>query len=295
MPPSKTLTTMRGGGTGAPIVFNNAPFWKANKLFFGLNAFGYVLSVLTPFHYHVDLLGASAFALAAAPGLSANNQRVRWSAGAVVVWSSKLAVYLFYRILERGHDARLDDTLAHPLYAAGFWLYSFAWGALASLPYTVGATSSAVGSKVALRAGAAIFGLGWITETLADYQKYMFKIDHPGQFCDVGLWSVSQHPNWFGNLLIWIGVAVMNVPALVEPVPKTASMWTRLWSYRRVGAALVSPLFMWHLFDGQATGKLLPDSLEAIHKRYNYGQDPKYTNYIDTTPLILPNPFHWFK
>jgi len=51
---------------------------------------------------------------------------------------------------------------------------------------------------------------------------------------------------------------------------------------------------MWTLFDAQATGKILNDSLQSNLKKYGYGEDPLFTKYIDNTPLILPNPFKMF-
>lgn len=85
-----------------------------------------------------------------------------------------------------------------------------------------------------------------------------------------------------------------NLQSLIEPVSPKAGVWKRIWSYRRVGLALLSPMFMWYLFSGQATGRILPDGYEQTLKRYGYGEDLVYTNYVDNTPLIIPNPFKLF-
>ena len=314
MPSRGTIRNIRGGGadstsrrglsSSAGSVFDSAPFWKSSGIILGANALGFAINLACPTcHYHVDLLGTGAFAAAALPTLlSSPIQRIQWSSAAVTAWSVKLAGFLFYRVLQTKHDARLDAQLADPTSAAGFWFVSALWGLVCSLPHTLGTTSSAKGSTVLLKVGAGLFGAGWLTETLADYQKWIFKANHPGQFCNVGLWSIVQHPNWLGNLMLWTGILIMNAPALIEPsvVTKTttttaASVWRQIWRGRRLALALAGPAFMWILFDAQATGKILSDSLQATHEKYGYGTDASYTHYIDHTPLILPNPFQgWF-
>lgn len=287
--------TYRGGTTStvrkmsASPFFNISPFWKSSQVFAAINAAGFVINVLAPkCHYHVDLFGTGAFAAAALTTISSPDRRIRWSSAAVAAWSTKLAGFLLFRVFKNGHDARLDANLSTPTGAFGFWFISFLWGITCSLPHALGTTSSVpVKNPYSLYAGAGIFGLGLAIETLADYQKWMFKEANPGKFCNVGIWSISQHPNWFGNLLLWSGIWVMNAPSLVDPSAKG------LWKYQRPVLALLGPLFMWTLFDAQATGKILGDSLAANHKRYS--ESPSFADYLAKTPLIIPNPLRWFR
>jgi steroid 5-alpha reductase family enzyme len=132
-----------------------------------------------------------------------------------------------------------------------------------------------------------MYVVGLITETLADYQKWVFKASNPGQLCNVGVWSVSQHPNLFGNLLIWSGIFIMNAPALVDPMAKSM-----IGKYKRVGLAFLSPLFLWVLFNGQASGAVL-NTVEMFEKKY--GETPGYREYVDNVPLIVPNPLKMFR
>jgi steroid 5-alpha reductase family enzyme len=108
-------------------------------------------------------------------------------------------------------------------------------------------------------------------------------------------WSVSQHPNFFGNLLIWIGILIINAPSLIEPtsvvVKSPSSIFMQLWSFRRFGLALLSPLFMWTLFYGQASGSITNSVALANLK---YGDDPNYKKYVASVPLIIPR-FYWYK
>jgi steroid 5-alpha reductase family enzyme len=297
-PNGSASTVPRGGAANS--IFDNTNMFYGQAIIIGANVLGLLMSLTTNSHLHVDLLGTGAFAVSALPTLLNKSlpDRVRLSSAAVFTWSSKLAAFLFYRILQTGHDGRLDDILAHPLYATGFWTFSMAWGILCTLPHSLGTTSSMPGSPIALRLGCALFGLGLLTETTADYQKTVFKLAHPGQFCDTGLWSLSQHPNWFGNMVLWSGIFLMNAPALIEPLAakagvNTMTVWKNMLRYKRIGLAFVSPIFMLYLFSGQANGSIT-ESVKLSYERYGYGKNDAFTKYIDTTPLIFPNPLKWF-
>jgi steroid 5-alpha reductase family enzyme len=62
-------------------------------------------------------------------------------------------------------------------------------------------------------AGAALFVVALLGETLADAQLAAFKRNpaNKGAVCDVGLWRYSRHPNYFFEWLIWIAYAVFAV------------------------------------------------------------------------------------
>lgn len=238
-------------------------------------------SCLSSYHYHVDLLGTGAFAGMAAFTLLSG--RAPWSSVAVMIWSIKLASFLFFRVIHHGgHDSRLSETLADPISASGFWIISWLWGVLVSLPHCLGAASSLRTTSFSTIGGLLLFATGWIIETVADYQKWMFKQQH-ASFCNVGLWSWSQHPNWCGNLLLWLGIWWINAPSLIRPQAKHV-----LQKYGRLALSCLGPLFLWALFYGQATGWILPSALEATKQKYGYGTDVDYTEYVDQTPLLFP-------
>ena len=273
------------------VIFDNAPFWQAQSVIAAANALGLIISLATGSHLHLDLLGTGAFGLmAAVPLLNGVSliPRVQWSSLAVIVWATKLTGFLVFRALEVKQDARLTDILSTSGGATMFWVLSWLWGTLCSLPHTLGTTSSDPGNNpTTFKVGPAMYLVGLIIETLADYQKWVFKATNPGQFCNVGLWSISQHPNFLGNLLVWSGIFVMNAPALVVPMAKTM-----IGKYSRVGLALLSPLFLYANFYGQASGAI-SNTVELFEKKY--GDNPGYRDYVDTVPLIIPNPLKMFR
>lgn len=286
----KTLVKNPRGGRRSPaalsaVVFDNGQFWQSQAVFAGANALGLVISLATGSHLHLDLLGTGAYALAAAvPFLSGVPMlpRVTLSSIAVFIWGFKLAGFLFFRVLKVKKDARLTDTLSSGSGAAVFWMISMLWGFICSLPFTLGATSSSPGNPTAIKVGSALYVVGLITESLADYQKWVFKQSNPGQFCNVGLWSMSRHPNFLGNLMIWSGIFLMNASALVDP--EGDSFFAM---YKRVGLALLSPLFLYVWFYGQASGTV-SNTVEMFQEKY--GNQPGFQDYVENVPLIFPNP-----
>ncbi len=246
------------------------------------NVLLFIDSCVSSYHYHVDLLGTGAFAAVAAFTF----RRSPASSLAVMLWSLKLASFLLFRVVHHGgRDSRLNDTLADPVSASGFWIISWLWGVLVSLPHCLGAASVTARSNAWQNAGLVLFAVGWMMETVADYQKWMFKQQYASSvpYCNVGLWSWSQHPNWCGNLLLWFGIWMMNAPSLIAPQAK--HMVPR---YGRLLLSCLGPLFLFALFHGQATGWILPSALEATKQKYGYGTDLEYTNYVDRTPLLFP-------
>lgn len=284
--------------------FNNGPFWQANLIFVGANVIGFIISIISGgSHVHLDLIGTGAFAVAATiPTITTPTTipRIQLSSACVTIWGIKLASFLFFRALNVKHDKRLESLLSTTSGTLSFWLISLVWGILCALPHTLGTSSSynvPVSSSPCGNIGITLFIIGLVIETLADLQKWFFKQSNPGKFCNIGLWSISQHPNFFGNLLLWFGIFLLNAPALIEPITAAASSTTTdtsllssigqsLWRYRRLALALISPLFLWNLFSSQAKGEL-SSTLEMSKKKY--GNDPAYKSYIKDVPLIIPN------
>lgn len=305
---NRSILSIRGGGGGStntqlplsPVSFDNTPFHQFNKIVLAANALGFVASILSGgSHLHLDLLGTGAFAIAAIPtGLASSIPRVQLSAACVSLWATKLASFLFFRALKLKHDPRLTDTLSTTSGTFGFWAISAVWGCLCSLPHALGATSSysvpLLQSPCSIL-GAALFTVGLLTETTADVQKWLFKQSNPKQFCNAGIWSISQHPNFLGNMLLWTGIFLMNAPALIDPpalLPAetaVAGFFQTLWRFKRLAIAALSPLFLYTLFSGQASGSITNAKELAQNK---YGKDPEYAQYLESVPLIFPNPLN---
>mmetsp|Transcript_22633 Transcript_22633/g.34190 ORF Transcript_22633/g.34190 Transcript_22633/m.34190 type:complete len:224 (-) Transcript_22633:365-1036(-) len=128
----------RGGETkihSSLVEFQNGPFWQSATIFTIGNVLGWVISLITGSHVHLDLIGTGIFAVASLPSLvgiqsigDIFRSRTRLSGAMMTLWGTKLAGFLFFRALKTGHDARLDDLLSTASGATSFWFISLLWG-----------------------------------------------------------------------------------------------------------------------------------------------------------------------
>ncbi|GFN82704.1 hypothetical protein PoB_000921000, partial [Plakobranchus ocellatus] len=120
--------------------------------------------------------------------------------------------------------------------------------------------------------GWGLWGLGFVLEVLADYQKSQFKKDpnNAGKFITSGLWSISRHPNYFGEILMWLGIYI--------------SSRSTFQGWEHVGA--ISPIFVTFLLT-RISGIPL---LEAAGMK-RWGSDPAYLAYKQNTAKLIP--FIW--
>ena len=117
--------------------------------------------------------------------------------------------------------------------------------------------------------GLIIWFIGFAFEVIADEQKRRFRNnpDNKGQFITTGLWSISRHPNYFGEIIIWIGMAIISLPVLLG------------WQY----ATLVSPIFVTILLTKVSGINLLEASSDQ-----KWGSLESYQEYKEKTSVLIP-------
>ncbi|MBC8308822.1 MAG: DUF1295 domain-containing protein, partial [Pelagibacterales bacterium] len=86
-------------------------------------------------------------------------------------------------------------------------------------------------------------------------------------FISTGLWSISRHPNYLGEIMIWFGMAIISIPALTG------------WQF----SSLISPIFVYILLTRMSGVKMLE---EQADKRWN--KLSTYKTYKDNTPVLFP-------
>lgn len=222
------------------------------------------------------------------------------------LWAVRLGVFLGMRVFVFGKDRRFDEMRGHFWQFFGFWIFQMAWVWLVSLPITaVNSSAQDPGPLTALDAlGYVLFGLGWILESVADLQKFMFSLHRSsvgagvrctaGQgigatpaerpslasapamvpFIRTGLWRYSRHPNYCGEIFVWIGFWVMSITGYA---PANVGI---------IFISLMSPLvtFLLLVF---ISG--MPIAEESANKRY--GRLDAYRGYRGaTSPLWTLSP-----
>jgi steroid 5-alpha reductase family enzyme len=190
----------------------------------------------------------------------------------VLVWAARLGAYLFRRILRIKVDHRFDGMRDNPLRFARFWLLQAISVAVIMLPvsYLLGQDTAPDFGLWAL-AGATIWAVGLVIESVADAQKSAFKArdENRGRFISSGLWRYSRHPNYFGEMLVWWGLFVYAVPFLDGAA----------------FAVVIGPLFITLLLLFVSGIPLLERSADE-----KYGDDPAYREYKRATSILVPLP-----
>lgn len=191
-------------------------------------------------------------------------------AALVVVWALRLGPFLFRRVRRAGSDDRFDEIKpSFPRFLL-VWTVQGLWVTFTAMAAWIGITSSVRREFDALAVvGVALWLLGFALEVTADAQKSRFRADpaNAGRFISTGLWSRSRHPNYFGEILLWLGVALVAAGAL------TGWQWV----------ALASPLFVTLLLTRVSGVPLLEKKAEA-----RWGDQPDYEEYVRTTPVLVP-------
>jgi steroid 5-alpha reductase family enzyme len=223
---------------------------------------------------YYDLTGSLTYLAVVALGLTLGSRdpRALLLALLVAVWTLRLGSFLFSRIRREGRDGRFDaikPDFARFLLAwtlQGLWVFLTASAALAAM---TAATPVPLGPLALL--GTSFFVAGFAIEVVADRQKARFRADPRGRdrFIDTGLWAWSRHPNYFGEILLWTGVALVALPAL--------SGWALV--------TLVSPVFVYVLLTRVSGIPLLESRADA-----RWGHDPRYLAYKARTPELWPRP-----
>lgn len=190
----------------------------------------------------------------------------------VLLWGVRLCVFLLYRILQWGEDRRFDDKRDNIVRLAFFWIFQAVWAWTVSLPVTILNSKEENSSLNGVDYLAwCLFGLGLILEATADQQKLLYKNtpQSRGRWTDVGVWAWSRHPNYFGEMLLWVGVYLGCVSDL-----RGAEH-----------AAVISPIFIILLLLFVSGIPLLEVSMD---KRYGKRED--YVTYKKCTSVLIPFP-----
>ncbi len=189
--------------------------------------------------------------------------------GMISLWSLRLAIYLFQRIQKIKRDERFDVMRKQFKRLARFWLLQTVTILIIALPVIIFLAKDEVSLGIVSWIGASIFFIGFFIETIADRQKFQFKNDpaNNGKFISSGLWQYSRHPNYFGEILCWIGVFLYVMPFLVG------------WEW----VAILSPLWITFLLVKVSGIPLLEKSADK-----KYGGHAGYQRYKKETPVLVP-------
>ena len=188
------------------------------------------------------------------------------------LWTSRLGLFLLIRRIKAKKDVRLQKYLETPSKLFVLWNMQAIWVILSSLPIIAVLTSESTNTFGLIEWGGFLVWLvGFLIQILADNQKRNFKINNPSRFINTGLWAYSRHPNYLGEILIWLGFTIISIRYL-----NGASL-----------VALISPIFVFILLRFISG---VPQ-LESIASE-RWGNDEKYQYYKSKVGLLFPKLFN---
>ncbi|MBM3128178.1 MAG: DUF1295 domain-containing protein [Chloroflexi bacterium] len=267
-------TAVAWAGSQGGTLFGGIPlFALAVGLAFLIQWLVFVPSYLRQTEKFFDLTGSITYisvttlALRFSPAMDARTILL-WAL--VVIWAARLGTFLFRRIQRAGKDDRFDDLKPSFIRFLNVWTIQGLWVTFTAAAALVAITTTTRRDlDVFALVGLVVWAFGFAIEVIADAQKNRFGANpaNKGKFIQTGLWSRSRHPNYFGEIVLWIGVAVIALPVLQG------------WQW----VALISPVFVTVLLTRVSGVPLLEAKADK-----KWGGQPEYEAYKKRTPVLVP-------
>jgi steroid 5-alpha reductase family enzyme len=134
----------------------------------------------------------------------------------ILIWAARLSSFLFLRVKKVGKDRRFDKIKTNFTRFMLAWTLQGFWVFMCTLPAITAIASESKSADLFLIGGAALWLFGFVVEVIADSQKSKFNQNpkNKGKFISCGIWSISRHPNYVGEVLLWTGIAIIAIPSL---------------------------------------------------------------------------------
>ena len=187
----------------------------------------------------------------------------------IIIWTLRLGSFLFLRIKKAGEDKRFREIKKSFSWFFMAFTFSGMWVSICALCALTG-ISNGIELTGVTYIGILLFVIGFTLEIIADTQKTNFRKlkDNKDKFITTGLWKYSRHPNYLGEIILWIGVAIISYSSL-----EINQLFT-----------LISPIFTYLLLVHVSGINLLEKSGEK-----KWGGLSEYKKYKKETPRLF-----WF-
>ena len=188
----------------------------------------------------------------------------------VIIWATRLSSFLFLRVKKSGEDVRFKKIKHSFSWFLMTFMLQGMWVFMCILPALI--VISSFNSEINNYAivGSFVWLFGFLFEIVADNQKSNFNKLNKGKFISTGLWSMTRHPNYFGEFILWLGITIASLGYIDH--------------YKYI--VLLTPIFVYLLLTRVSGVNLLE---EIGEKRW--GNSKEYQKYKEKTPLFFPKLF----
>ena len=266
-------------GSVGSLVLNGYPlFILCACIPFIIHWIVFIPSMIKQTEHYFDLMGSisyvmtcvvSLYLVALSTDLSLRSIII---ASLITIWAIRLGSFLFLRVKREGRDNRFN------VMKTKFWWFLFTWtlgGLWVFVTMCAGLAAITSGKNVDLFShpldiiGLSLWVVGFVTEVIADNQKYRFRSnpENANNFINEGLWKRSRHPNYFGEITLWLGITLMALPVLVGLQLIT----------------LISPIFVYILLT-----KISGVSMQEARAKKKWKDNEEYNDYLQNTPMLIP-------
>ena len=256
--------------TGIELVFN------AVFLAFAIQWIAFIPAYIFQTEKFYDLTGSLTYLLVIWYSLTLSSDQFTNLNGANIVivllislWAIRLGSFLFMRIHHDGEDKRFRSIKPSASQFFMTWTLQGLWVSLCSMcALTAISSNTGIVTNAFFYIGLALFILGFAIEVMADMEKSAFKAnqENKDKFITTGLWARSRHPNYFGEIVLWTGIAVMSFSSLEGLQYLT----------------LISPIFTYLLIVYVSGVRML-----EARGDLKWGDDPAYQEYKKKTPVLF--------
>ena len=207
--------------------------------------------------------------------MSSSNELALTNIGNIIIvllissWAVRLGTFLFLRIKKDGEDKRFRTIKPSASRFFMTWTLQGLWVSLCSMcALTAISSENGIILNLFFYIGVVIFIFGFAIEIIADNQKSKFRSieANKDRFITTGLWAKSRHPNYLGEILLWLGVAIISLSSLSG------------WQY----LTLISPIFTYLLLVYVSGVRMLEERGEK-----KWGHNEEYIKYKSTTPRLF--------
>ena len=241
------------------IVFIPSFYFSTERFYDLTGSITYMIVIVTALYHKSEFIG------------SRSDIRSLLIAGFVIIWALRLGSFLFLRVLKDKEDRRFSEWKKNFHQFLRVWTLQGLWVFLTSVAAVTAITSrKIIEPDLFLYIGSFLWVFGFLFESIADYQKRKFRSENKNKFIQSGLWSVSRHPNYFGEIVLWFGIALIAFPTLV------GSQYI----------SLISPVFVYLLLTRVSGVHILEK-----HADDTWGKKKDYKDYKEKTPVLFPKIF----